>query len=712
MEKGGGVSAEGTLSADRHRSAESRPSGDRRVGVVQLRIHGVGGATPEGLLGLERPEQVVRVAGDDSADFSARCEDTNVEGYVWGRLTSGPAVQPLWIFLLPLTLYNVSGWMFSPKDRLLARPLRPLVRLLHWLTGIGLTLIYVLWLAEILLQGTFYRPDSVVAGWIDRVLPKAPLIGRWFDPIRHPAALGMARFGVGLAVLLAVGVLVGIVSGRTRHDYEGVESKLAADEADAPEGGTWLFGTPMTSSERLNDRSFWSHQKDAARLALWHLIAAGALVVVIVIRAFPSLRDRSQYIGLASSFAGVMRVEVLLLLALLVLTLVTWRPRADGFRVAGPAIAAATGVGLANGLFSGLAALLKVGSLDLDISAAWGVGTVAFVIALIAFLLWHLVFMRGGLAKEFEQEVGAEIYKVYDAQPPYGVEYGAMTRSMRSKVLAVRGLSQGIRNADLLLTWTSGVFLLFSFFVVWNLWSLPRGFATFGALVVNTVVAFAIPILVLRGRQPSARKKVGITWDILTFWPRRHHPFAVRPYAERAVPEFQDRLLFHRSQGRRVVACAHSQGTVIAYAALQQLTEVQRADIAFVTFGCPLYQLYVRFFPEMFSCSDFLALRSVLAHGHQDIGWKSFYRRTDYVGQVVFPGTSGIDVRIPDPPTKPSRANPGGTVSIVPDSPPPIWTKLSVHSLYNNTPEMRAWVDRDVTPAFSFLAHGVDPPTD
>jgi hypothetical protein len=660
--------------------------------VVQLRIHGVGGATPEGLLGLEHPEQVVRVAGDDSADFSARCEDTKVEGYVWGRLTSGPAVQPLWIFLFPLTLYNVSGWMFSPKDRLLAKPLRPLVRLIHWLVGIGLTLIYTLWLAEILIQGTFYRPDSTVAGWIDRVLKKAPILRHWFDPTKHPAALGMARFGIGVAALVAVGALVGIVSGRTRHDYEGAESKHASS-GGAQKRKTWIFGTPMRDSERLDDLSFWRHLRDARRLAVWHLCAAGALLVVIVIRAYPSLRDRSQYLGLAPTFTWVMRAEVVLLLALLVLTLVTWRPSSDGFRVAGPAIAAATGVGLANGLFSGLAALLKIGSLDLDISAAWGVGSIAFLIALAAWLLWHLVFMRPSLGDELDKEVDAGTYKVYDGQPPYGVEYDAMTRSMRSKVLSVRGLSQGIRNVDLLLTWTSGVFLLLSTFVVWNIWSLPRGFATFGAFVVNAVVAFLIPLLVLRARQPSARKKVGIVWDILTFWPRRHHPFAVRPYAERSVPEFQDRLLFHRAHGKRVVACAHSQGTVIAYAALQQLTAVERANVAFVTFGCPLYQLYVRFFPEMFSCDDFVALRSVLAQGHPEIGWKSFYRRTDYVGQVVFPGASGIDVRLPDPPTKPSRASLSGSVPIVPDSPPPIWTKLSVHSLYNNTPEMRAWVD-------------------
>lgn len=40
----------------------------------------------------------------------------------------------------------------------------------------------------------------------------------------------------------------------------------------------------------------------------------------------------------------------------------------------------------------------------------------------------------------------------------------------------------------------------------------------------------------------TAGRILGNVWDVLTFWPLRYHPFAVPPYAERAVPELRHRL--------------------------------------------------------------------------------------------------------------------------------------------------------------------------
>src|SRR5437016_3121548 len=112
--------------------------------VVQLRIHGVGGATPEGLLGLPDGAETIRVAGDEGAGFYARPADPSVQGYVWWKLTGGSAVQALWIVLLPFTLFNVANWMFPPAARRAGEWARVSSRFLMFLLGLSLTLTYLM----------------------------------------------------------------------------------------------------------------------------------------------------------------------------------------------------------------------------------------------------------------------------------------------------------------------------------------------------------------------------------------------------------------------------------------------------------------------------------------------------------------------------------------------------------------------------------------
>ncbi|MFN2488801.1 MAG: hypothetical protein ABR529_03490, partial [Actinomycetota bacterium] len=84
-------------------------------------------------------------------------------------------------------------------------------------------------------------------------------------------------------------------------------------------------------------------------------------------------------------------------------------------------------------------------------------------------------------------------------------------------------------------------------------------------------------------RSLASRRLVGNLWDVLTFWPRWHHPFAVRPYSERTVPKLQHRLAHPTKWGHPVVISAHSQGTVLAAAALLSLPEWVTDMVALVT---------------------------------------------------------------------------------------------------------------------------------
>lgn len=107
------------------------------AGVTELRLHGVGGTTPENLLADVAPQLVSgnRVAGFyRTADMKGR----HVEAYSWGGLTSRSASRVLWLLLLPSALVNLAGWMCTPAAW--RRPWRFLLHraVVRW-AGLGLT---------------------------------------------------------------------------------------------------------------------------------------------------------------------------------------------------------------------------------------------------------------------------------------------------------------------------------------------------------------------------------------------------------------------------------------------------------------------------------------------------------------------------------------------------------------------------------------------
>jgi hypothetical protein len=131
-------------------------------------------------------------------------------------------------------------------------------------------------------------------------------------------------------------------------------------------------------------------------------------------------------------------------------------------------------------------------------------------------------------------------------------------------------------------------------------------------------------------RDPSARRTVGILWDVGTFWPRAAHPFAPPCYAERAVPDLSWRMAsWTQATGGRIIISGHSQGSVLAAAAVWQLDPAVRGRVALLTYGCPLARLYGRWFPAHFGTGR---LRDL----HHDMHlWSNLWRRTDPIGGPV-----------------------------------------------------------------------------
>jgi len=177
---------------------------------------------------------------------------------------------------------------------------------------------------------------------------------------------------------------------------------------------------------------------------------------------------------------------------------------------------------------------------------------------------------------------------------------------------------------------------------------------------VATWISASLPIvygvvLRLAFRQEKWRKVLLSPFDVGTFFPRSFHPFAPPSYTERAVPELTRRIWrLHDNQGR-VVLTAHSQGSMVAAAALaRQSARHEEKTVGLVTLGSPLAKLYRWAFPALVSDG----LLQNFAGGRGGIGavrWRNVYYETDYIGGAVatdgWPASGATDVRLVDPPT-------------------------------------------------------------
>jgi hypothetical protein len=161
-----------------------------------------------------------------------------------------------------------------------------------------------------------------------------------------------------------------------------------------------------------------------------------------------------------------------------------------------------------------------------------------------------------------------------------------------------------------------------------------RGAAETAQALGSWLIGFGFILFVTWGRRAykdaSARRTIGILWDVGTFWPRAAHPFAPPCYAERAVPDLTWRMAtWTRATGGRLVLSGHSQGSVLAAAAAWQLKPSVRKRVALLTYGSPLERLYGRWFPAHFGPAALSSLH------HEVDCWSNLYRLTDPIGGPV-----------------------------------------------------------------------------
>lgn len=159
-----------------------------------------------------------------------------------------------------------------------------------------------------------------------------------------------------------------------------------------------------------------------------------------------------------------------------------------------------------------------------------------------------------------------------------------------------------------------------------------------GATVSLVILFFTLVVSALRNRH--TRRLVAILWDVITFWPRANHPLTPPSYGGRTVFDLRLRMreLVDATAPTRVVVVAHSQGTVIAAAALMQMKE-PKERYPLLTFGSPLRRLYARNFPAYFGWDTLCRLRNF--HSTDDYApkmprWINLWALTDPIGSWAF----------------------------------------------------------------------------
>lgn len=156
-----------------------------------------------------------------------------------------------------------------------------------------------------------------------------------------------------------------------------------------------------------------------------------------------------------------------------------------------------------------------------------------------------------------------------------------------------------------------------------------------GVLLLIAFATFLFGAVYTASKKPKVHgRRLGILWDLVSFWPREAHPVVPGEYAPRAVNDIICRVRAYLAHDNaRIILCGHSQGSVIMYAVVLQLIRTEPEllkRIGLITYGSPLQWAYTRGFPAMLSYESHKAVAEQLGGG-----WRNIIRATDPIGGPV-----------------------------------------------------------------------------
>ncbi len=322
-----------------------------------------------------------------------------------------------------------------------------------------------------------------------------------------------------------------------------------------------------------------------------------------------------------------------------------------GFRWAGTgaigALAAAVLLGLFSGLIIRTASWLSVDEIAINYPDfyQWAVVIVTIGLAVVVIaLLLHGVRLWWSNGSEWRSRAKQ---RLHDAGYPDDAVEG-----LASSTVISRSLSETINGADVMITLAGMV--MFAALVSrvvdfvfrgrsvndWfpetdRAWALLFDVSSWLALATIVAAYLAVRSAI---RSEATRRKIGIVWDVASFFPRSFHPLAPPAYAARAVPEIQARVTETVNSGGRVVLAGHSQGSVIVAAVMASLPDDVKAKTALVTYGSPIGRFYRPFFPAAFPDELVYSLAEKVGPSDEQpkqLYWINFYRSTDPIGQAA-----------------------------------------------------------------------------
>ena len=607
----------------------------------EVRVHGVGGPQAAKILGVlddtdvevlvppalpppsgaTGPAPPVHLFADAKSRVVRRIGDPGVVAYEWGGLTLGSLANALWVAYLPLTVLNVAGWSQRPGA---GRGNRAVV---HVLCGLG-TLTYVGWLGYLLL-------DLVGRQWRDRLVA-ADLPSVVEGPIRW-GGLPFAHVLFALAL--------GALWWANRRSGRSFEGATLGDSARS-----WHEADDVT------DPAFFGHAASYRRLRSRHelLALAGAVVVILLgaVTRHPAAAAPDSSLSSIGLGVVVLAAAQGLLLVLLWISC-PWSASVP------QAVLATVGTVLCHAAFAGLGITAverlsrwpKLETPSRPVIAGPELGFADFFfVALAAAVVLCAVFSavtarRGGDPQGYPPTARPKLLTALVAR---ATTFGALVALSFVGALA---LLVALQAGDLELhrpsTWWSSVVDWYEGYEVSQNAAQKLG----GLALVGIALAFVA--VLRRPRNGTVARILGNVWDVLTFWPRRFHPFAVPPYAERAVPELRLVVRTFRDASRPVVLAGHSQGSVLSFTAIaQELAAVPgQGPVSFLSFGSPLGTLYDQAFPAYFGAATRQAVAVGIAGARGR--WWNLYRSTDAISGPTGAGRATtaewFDKWLPDP---------------------------------------------------------------